>query len=129
MAKLFIRQYAKILYHATQGLTGKDLDAAVVLFITFLRGRQTLKKVNVILDDFVKYAHAQEGIDTVAISTARTLPKTTAEEIARAFSKNFELEQHVDESLIGGVKIQKKNTVYDASIKLQLMKLKEALSN
>lgn len=129
MAKLFIRQYAKILYHATLGLTGKDLDEAVVVFFTFLRSQQMLKKISVILEDFVRYAKEEEGIDSVSITTARAMPKTTIEEIAQIFSKNFELEHHIDETLLGGVKIRKKNTVYDASVRLKLVKLKESLSN
>ena len=129
MAKLFIRQYAKILYHVTQGLAGKDLDQAIVIFFQFLKRHQMLKKISVILDEFVLYAKEQVGIETVVVTTSRTMPKATIQEIAEAFSAKFELEHKIDDSLLGGMKVQKKNTVYDASVKLKLLKLKESLSN
>jgi F-type H+-transporting ATPase subunit delta len=43
--------------------------------------------------------------------------------------KNLELKKKIDESLIGGVTIKVDDTLIDASVKSQLDKLKNTLSN
>lgn len=128
MAKMLLKQYAEILYEVTKDRKDKELDAAIVSFFSFLKKRQMLKKIHLIIEEFKSYAKEKEGIDTIYITSAHPLSERTVDEIAKAFSSSYEVQSHVDESLLGGVKIRKKNILHDASIKTQLAHLKESLS-
>jgi F-type H+-transporting ATPase subunit delta len=50
-------------------------------------------------------------------------------ELNALVGKNLELKKKIDESLIGGVTIKVDDTLIDASVKSQLDKLKNTLSN
>ena len=128
MPKLLVRQYAKILYQITKELKGKQLDAAVLEFFKLLKQNQMLKKVDLIVNEFLLYAKEKEGIDKITITSAHKLPKGIISELASKFSEHFELDEKVDESLLGGVKIKKGNVIYDASVRAELNAMKEALS-
>lgn len=129
MAKLVARQYAKILYHTTKNLSGKHLEYAVLEFLKFLAREQNLKKIDKILPEFEAYTKEKEGVDAITITSAQSLSKNILNELAGKFSSNFEIEHLVDGSLIGGVKIQKQNMIFDASVKTQLTQLKQSLSH
>jgi len=127
MPKLLVQQYAKILYHITKEVKGKKLDSAVLEFFKLLKTNQCLNKIDTIVEEFLKYAKRKEGIDKITITSAHTLPKNILEDLASKFSAHFELDSKVDESLKGGVKVQKGNVIYDASIQSRLDSLKETL--
>lgn len=127
MPKLLVRQYAKILYHITKECKAKDIDVAVLEFFKLLRKNQMLKKIDIIVEAFLSYAKEREGIDKITISSAHKLPKKLVDELAKKFSNHFEVEEEVDENLIGGVKIKKGSKVYDASIRAELGAMKEVL--
>ena len=128
MPKLLVRQYAKILYHITKDLKAKDMDAAVLEFFKLLKRNQMLKKIDVIVEDFLSYTKSQEGIDKITITSAHKLPKEITQELAKKFSKHFEVDAAIDEELIGGVKVKKGNVIYDASVRANLDSLKESLT-
>ncbi len=128
MQKLFPRQYAKVLYRITKELSGKDLDSAVLEFFKLLKKNNSLKKVDIIVEHFLKYTKEQEGIETIKITSAHKISKGMAEQIATKFSEHFELELDTDKSLIGGVKVKKGNVIYDASVKTQLSNLNTKLT-
>lgn len=129
MPKLLVRQYAKILYHITKDVKAKDMDKAVLEFFKLLKRNQMLKKIDIIVGEFLAYAKQIEGIDKITITSAHKLPKDVVQELAKKFSDHFEVDTKIDESLIGGVKVKKGNVIYDASVQAQLSTLQESLTN
>ncbi len=127
MPKLLPQQYARILYNVTKDSSGKDLDAAVAAFIEFVKKEQAVKKMDYILKYFEKYAKEQEGIVQLDITSARKLSDHTINMITKTFGKKVEIEQSIDESIVGGVVVRSKNTVLDGSIRTQLERLKEEM--
>lgn len=129
MPKLLLRQYAKVLYQITKDLSGKELDKAVLEFFKLLKANQMLKKVDLIVEEFLQFAKEREGIDKITITSANKLPKQVTEEIAKKFSKHFELDTRIDESLVGGVKVRKGNTIFNTSVRSDLESLEEAFKH
>jgi len=129
MPKLLLRQYAKVLYQITKELSGKELDRAVLEFFKLLKDNQMLKKVDLIVEEFLQYAKECEGIDKITITSAHKLSKQVTEEIAKKFSKHFEVAAQIDESLIGGVKVRKGNTIFNTSVRSDLEALEQALKH
>ena len=72
-----------------------------------------------------------DGIQQIEVYTAMPLTeeKQTAleEALAAKLNAKIRLKTQVDKSLIGGIKVQIDDTVYDASISQQLRSLKESL--
>lgn len=126
--RLLPRQYGKILYELTKDAKGKELDEITREFMLFLKKEQMMSKINYILDEFTEYAKDQSGIARLKITSARQLSKTELEKITKQFGDKVETELSVDESLLGGVVIKQKNKILDASVRTQLQRLKNHLS-
>ena len=121
------KQLAKALFEATKDLKGNDLKKVLNSFVVILAREHKLKKSNYIIAEYVKYAKMGEGIQEIEITTARELDEKTLNHIKKAFGNNTEATVIVDESLIGGIKVKTENKILDASIKTQILKLKQSI--
>lgn len=126
--KLLPKQYAKILFELTEGVSKKELDARIELYFKFLRTEQVLSKLPYIIDEFIRYAKTKAGINTISIESARKMSADEAKAIANFFGKNTEHKVSTNKSMIGGVKIKHNNTIIDASLRSQLEALKTRMS-
>lgn len=126
--KLLPKQYAKILFELTDGVSKKDLDVRIEQYFKFLKTEQVLAKLPYIIDEFIRYAKQQAGINTISIESARKLSEGEAKAIAAYFGKNTEYSTITNKKLIGGVKIKHNNTIIDASLRSQLEALKTRMS-
>ncbi|MBI2444458.1 MAG: ATP synthase F1 subunit delta [Candidatus Magasanikbacteria bacterium] len=127
MSKSSISDYAKALYQATENLSGKDLHQIIQNFAELLARQQLLKKTDRIIADFVKYAKRQEGIEEMTITSARELPEATLNKIKKAFADKAESTEKVDAGLLGGFVVRTEDKIFDASLKTQLVRLKQSL--
>ena len=119
------KQYAQALYEATKDLSGRELSSVIGEFLKLLVNDHKLKSADKIIIEFVKYAKKQAGIMDIEITTAKKLDTKIVDEIKNIFGKETESIEKVDNSLLGGVKIRTDNIIFDASIKTQLIKLKQ----
>jgi len=87
-----------------------------------------INTVDYIIKEYEVYEKQQKGIVTLTITTAQTVSATLIKNITKEFGKDVELTTNIDESLIGGVRVQHNNTILDASIKTQLNQLKRELT-
>lgn len=126
--KLLPKQYAKILFELTDGVSKKDLDSRINLYFKFLKSEQVLSKLPYIIDEFIRYAKQKAGINTISIECARQLSEGEAKAIAAYFGKNTEYNVQTNTKLLGGVKIKHNNTIIDASLRSQLEALKTRMS-
>lgn len=127
MKKLTVSQYAKILFDVTQNLKGESLSKAVSEFVLFVRKNQAWKRMPEIVEAFQKYARRQEGWVELNVTAAHELSEKMLEEIKKQFGGKADVKLSEDKSLIGGIKVQTDNKIFDASVKTQLQKMKETL--
>ena len=128
MKKNSVKQYAISLWLATQGLKGKDLDSALAAFAALLARERALKKTEIIIAEFIRYAKEQAGEKDLEIISARPLSDKIVNSIKKLFGEKVEAARTVDSSLLGGVIIKTRDEILDASVKTQLNKLKQLLA-
>ena len=123
------KQYAQALYTATGDTSGKDLERVIKNFVLLLHKNRKIKQVENIITEFIKYAKKQEGIIDIEITSARKLDKTTLEKIKEIFGKKTISTEKENKGMLGGIIIKTEDVIFDGSVKTQLTKLKQKISN
>ncbi|WP_163580482.1 F0F1 ATP synthase subunit delta [Gracilibacillus saliphilus] len=85
-----------------------------------------------IVDHFITFANQAKGVKEATVFSVRALSDAEKEEIENVFTKKLnvktlKINNHVDPSVIGGVKIKVGNTVYDGSVKGKLDRLERQI--
>lgn len=127
MAKNTPKQYAIALHKITAGLSGKNLDEALKQFVILLAKDQKLKQADNIIAEFIRYSKKEEGINEIEITTTGNLDEKTIENIKKSFGEKVEAVIKIDKTILGGIKIRTEDRILDASLKTQLLKLKESI--
>ena len=128
MKKLSIKDYARSLYQASHGLKGAELAGVIKNFVELLARKQLLKKSEAIIAEFIAYAKQQEGIVDIEVTSARELDDKTINQIKKIFGSKVEAAAKVSAEWLGGLTVRTADTIFDASLKTQLFKLKQALT-
>ena len=123
-----IKKIATALYEATKDLQGAELGKTLQGFVALLAKKNLLSQAEKIIAAFIAYAQQQECVREIDITTARAVEIKLLEAIQSAFGKNVNAHMAVDESLIGGFVVKTKDTIFDASLKTQINKLKQSLT-
>lgn len=112
-------QYARILLKLTDGVSGKELEAALTSFVDYLKEEQAIGKIDYILKEYVRLAEQAAGTQPLIVTAAHYLTPTAKKEIESQFGGKI-ADVTVDETLVGGVVVRKGNTILNASINKQL---------
>ena len=101
----------------------------IIKFIGTLAINGRLNIVNNIIDEFLKKLAHERGELTAEITTAVPISKEINKSIVKEISKltktnKIELNEKIDESLIGGLVLRMGSTMIDSSIKTKLSTLK-----
>ena len=86
-----------------------------------------MKQGALIIAEFEKYAKKKSGIIELEITSARKLSDTTLNHIKKIFGEQVESIEKIDGEILGGVKIKMEDKILDASLKTQLLNLKQNL--
>ncbi len=129
--KYSIQQYAQALYESLQDTAAKDYDKVIDNFIEVLKTNQDLPKYEQIIESYAQLDREQRGVTKASITTAQEIKidKTIMDTLNDLAGIKLEMQQSVDESLVGGVVVRIDDTLIDGSVKGQLKKLKKTLSN
>ena len=118
---------AQTLKNIFEGKISTDL----LKFILFLSSKNRLSLLGSILESFADLYRETQGILRVRITSSSPLSKEQNQSIVKSFEKRFkkeiEAEYTVSPALIGGIKAQVGDDVYDFSLKTQLENFKEKL--
>ena len=133
--KISNKQFAEALFAVTDGLKGEKLNEALRQFVLLLVKYHKLKQGSRIIAEFEKYAKKQAGVIEIEITSARKLSDTTINHIKKIFSAQggsasgggVEATELIDAALLGGVKVKMEDKILDASLKTQLLNLKQSL--
>ncbi|HKJ68013.1 MAG TPA: ATP synthase F1 subunit delta [bacterium] len=109
-----------------------ELDEFVLNALATLLKNQRYGLVEELPLAFQREVRIHQNIELVHAVTAIPLSGDLRDRVValleQQLRKKIELTERVDESLIGGIRIQIENTVYDGSIAHQLQKLRKSLS-
>ncbi|MBU0545977.1 F0F1 ATP synthase subunit delta [Patescibacteria group bacterium] len=125
--KISNKQLAIALYEATMGEKSSDLEIILNEFVLLLYRERKLKKFEYILKEFVKYAKKQDGIKEIDVTTAHKIDEKTVNLIKKSFGTKVEATMNLNKELLGGIMIKSDDIILDASLKAQLMSMKNAL--
>lgn len=98
-------------------------------FVQYLADKRILKKTPQILVEFEKISKKKRGIKEIRITVARELNDKAVAHIEKAFGDKIESKIIVDEDLLGGFAVKSEDLIFDASVKTQLLNLKNKLLN
>jgi F-type H+-transporting ATPase subunit delta len=108
-----------------------NAGALLLRFYAYLIDQRRLVDFDAIEAEYVKLADEAAGRAKARIRTAQPLTDAQRERLARALAaragRAVELEVEVDPALIGGLVAQLGDTVYDGSLRTQLVQLRSAL--
>jgi F-type H+-transporting ATPase subunit delta len=109
------------------------LDAIVRNFIAVLIRHQRIGMLGQIVDQFESEINTRLGIAEAEITSARQLGTEEREamesQIARMTGKQVRAKYATNGALLGGAVVRVGSTVYDGSVRGQIDKLKEVLTN
>jgi len=133
--KISPKQYARSLYEVVAEMESEnDIRVAVKNFVrVVVRGRQT-SKLNKIIHEFNTIWNKERSIVEGELVSAKKISEETMELLNSYIIKllnveNVELDNKVDENILGGFVAKLGDTVIDGSVKSQLQNLKHKLSN
>lgn len=108
-----------------------SLDKLTTNFLRVLIDRRRFLLFNEIHAAFKQMADKQDGMVLVEVTTAYPLDERERQEISKRFSAitggTPTLSETIDRSLLGGVRIEVNNKVYDYSLSSRIARLREKL--
>lgn len=115
------------------GMAGRiGMFPAVRNFVAVIMEHQRLGDLNEILSDYATVADEQSGLVEAEITSARTLNEEDRRQleaqVARKAGGQVRTTYLEDPSLLGGVVVKIGSTVYDGSVKAQLVDLRQRLA-
>lgn len=131
MRKITPKQYAISLYESIAGKNQAECAAAIRNFVYLLAIHKRLSQSEKILTAFRSYLNEQEGIVEVTATTTEPISIDMQQRIIKTLEKSLEkkveLENTVDQSIIGGMILSYDDTVADGSVRNKLNILAEHL--
>ena len=133
MATLSNTDIARAIYLLSKDKTPHEQKELSNKVIKFLFRRRLLSKTSEILSQLSKIINHEEGRIVARVSSAEAVDHKTQLHIRHALEKHYRvkevvLEEAIDESLLGGIKVEVNNEVIDFSIKNRIGKLQEHLT-
>jgi len=122
------KQYAISLYEATKSASKEEAPELVANFIKLLRTNNDFSKVNRIINEYHVYYRKQKGIAKIKVSSNEKLSPATTSGIMKHFDKQVEMEEAIDENLLGGITLEIDDSILiDGSVKKKLETLRESI--
>ena len=128
MKKNTNKQLAAALHETTKDACGADLEKIIKNFVLLLCKERKIKQAGNIISEFLKYAKKQAGIAEVEIITTREMDDSIINKVQAVLGQKIEAIKKVDNRLLGGLIIKIEDTIFDASIKTQINRLKLSIS-
>ncbi|MFD2629351.1 F0F1 ATP synthase subunit delta [Oceanobacillus kapialis] len=110
------------------GIPFQGLHKDIVNTLNLLVERQRVEAIPAIIDHFIHLVNDAKGIAEATVYSVRELSDKERSELEFSFAKRFnrtalKLQNVVDPTMIGGIKIRVGNTIYDGSIRGKLNRL------
>ena len=104
----------------------------VVNTMQILTERKRLDEVIAMVDSFIELSNDAQGIEDAKVYSTRPLTEEERASISSVFAKKIgkqtlRIENVIDPSLIGGLRLQIGNRIYDSSVSTKLARLQRQL--
>ena len=127
--KITSKQYAIGLYESTNNLPQAELAKRIKNFVGVLKKNNDFSLEKKIIQQYYKYYRAKRNISKIEITSNQKLDSEILNKILKKFSKQIEIEEKIDQSLIGGITVKiDEDTLIDGSVKRKLEDLKKSLT-
>ena len=126
--KITPKQYAISLYESTIKIDKIQAEKRIGNFIKILQKNNDLSLIDKIIQQYHKYHRNQRNISKIEVSSAKKLNPEILNKLVQKFNNQIEIEETVDESLIGGIVLKIDDDILlDGSVKKKLENLKKNL--
>lgn len=110
-----------------QGLSGDMLNTMKLLV-----ERNRIDLMPFIVKQFIHFTNEAKGIAEATVFSVRPLSDSEIQKLSETFAKRFnkkaiKLENKVDPSIIGGIKLRMGNSIYDGSISGKLKRIERSI--
>jgi len=122
-------EYAEALYLSIREKSDGDIKRAVTGFVSSMEKRGLIALLPEIMKAMPAAIKKVEGTEDVLVETAHGISEKMAAEAVKAIGKKaeeVEITSRVNPELLGGVRVRGKDTLYDATLKNRLGRLREA---
>ncbi|MFA6000026.1 MAG: ATP synthase F1 subunit delta [Candidatus Paceibacterota bacterium] len=133
MATISNNDIAQAIYLSSKDKSPHELSLVLKDVVNFLHRKRLLNKSKDILLKLNKIINQEKGVLMVKVSSAQKLHGHEKEEIEHLLKKRYHaheilLEEHIDEKLFGGIRIEVEDEVIDLSLRNKINKLQEHLT-
>ncbi len=130
--KVQTKDLAVVLLEMTDGKTSEEIQKFLKEFAGYLSKNGMLKDQDKIAAEYGTLYNKKHNIVEATVTLIERLPEKTRIELREALKKKYgatevHMIEKVDARLIGGMKIQVGDTVYDSSVKNTLRQLETQL--
>ena len=125
--KLLINEKKQLIKNAFSAVNPYVLNTLLILIDRHREGHLIQ-----MVDHFIQLANDERGIAEAKVTTTRPLTETESEVLASTFAakvgkKTLRIENTVDSNLLGGIKVQIGNRIFDGSLQGKLERLEHQL--
>ncbi len=133
MIKIRPKEMALLLLELTRGKSEVETQPILAEYVKLLSKKRLLSKADKIIQIYRTLYNTEENIAEVTVSLVSRLDPDTRIQLREALKKRLgarevHMLEKVDERLLGGIKVQVKDTVYDMSLKNILNQLETKLT-
>lgn len=127
--KITPKQYAISLYESTKKVDELEIEKRIKKFIDILKRNNNLSLIDKIIEKYYEHYRSEKNISKIEITSNKKIDPEILNKIIHKFKKQIEIEEKIDESLIGGMIIKIDDSLLiDGSIKRKLEELKKNIS-
>jgi F-type H+-transporting ATPase subunit delta len=110
----------------------KGANPLILNTLSVLVDRKRIDEVIHLVNEFNAYANDAAGVAEAKVYSTRPLTADESQSISTAFAQkvgkqSLRIENIIDPSLIGGIRLQIGNTIYDSSVSAKLERLRRDL--
>jgi len=127
MKKNNSRILARTLYDACQKAGPEKQREIIKKFVLFLAKKNYLQQMSRVIKELTAYDKEKSGIKKIEVTVAQDLKTEDIEKMLGAEASKMEIEKKIDPSLLGGIIVRWQDKIFDASIKKQLILLKNSI--
>ncbi len=117
---------AETLYLMTRDRSEAETSRIVARFLKHVLDRFGSRSPAKVLERLPAAIKKADGIEDVLVESARELPAETVRQVLKELGidrSKADVTLRVDPALIGGIRVRRRDTVFDATIKNQLSRL------
>lgn len=135
-------EFLKFLHHPSVEQETKKEELSVILgehfsettltFLLLLIDRVREGELHAIMEFFDRLANKERGLEDAFVTTSEPLSEKSKEELAEKFgvitTRKVRIHNEIDADILGGVKVQIGDRVYDGSLQGKLNRIKKHMS-